>query len=397
MIDVVFFLGAGFTKGATGTAPVGEELARAVLGRICRYAPDIGHGMNPARGFVSRFFGVQMTDSPPSVVPRLEDVLTLADWSWMHKQNLAPDYGYKEARIARNALLRAVVNELAETLRAQSHECCNQFFGRLAEGGASYAIVSTNYDLVVDNQLMRLGSCNYGVRARRNLSIEDVREDYYRRGGVRGGASDLRWHSGSQSGYVNQGAVMNLKLHGSLNWLYCPRCQELDVTMGEKSTQLLTDHGSSLLCANSACTCDYEPLLILPTMYKQYENRVFEETWALAGMTLEQAHKVVFIGYSLPEADYELKCLIAKSIMGRREHDRFCLVVVDDDIAQPREGESKQKFTDRKKQVEATGERYRAFFGHRLSSGAFMPIGLKGLVERYDEIVLGPPLPQAAE
>lgn len=397
MIDVVFFLGAGFTKGATGTAPVGDELARAVLGRICRYAPDIGRGMNPARAFVSRFFGVQMTGSPPTVVPRLEDVLTLADWSWVHKQNLAPDYGYTEARRARNALLRAVVNELAETLRTQAHECCDQFFGKLAEGRASYAIVSTNYDLVADNQLMRVGSCNYGVRARRNLSLEDVREDHYRRGGVRGGASDLKWHNGNRSGYVNQGAVMNLKLHGSLNWLYCPRCQELDVTTGEKSTQLLTDQGSSLLCANSACTCDYEPLLILPTMYKQYENRVLEDTWNLASMALEQAHRVVFIGYSLPEADYELKCLIAKSIMGRREHDDFSLVVVDDDITQSRQGESEQRFTDRKKRVNATGERYQAFFGHRLSGDAFMPIGLKGLVERYDDIVLGRRPPQAME
>lgn len=57
-----------------------------------------------------------------------------------------------------------------------------------------------------------------------------------------------------------------------------------------------------------------QPEIITPTMLKTLNSRLFREIWSEAAHMLENASRVIFIGYSLPLADYEIRYLLRKNI-----------------------------------------------------------------------------------
>jgi hypothetical protein len=304
-------------------------------------------------------------------------VLSLLDFAVTGKRNLGFLLGYDDARELRSQIQRALVTEFDESLRVRVNNVCTNFFhelGQLKGLTRRPAIVSTNYDLVTDNMMMlHLQSCNYGFKVRRVLDASDLQRDDARRGGVRD-ESDLNWHYGAAEGRANTG-YLHVKLHGSLNWLYCPRCDEVDITAGEKGAGWALSPG--LTCGNQNCTAGYEPLIVDPTMYKLYNNRLLRESRDIAEKVLHSAKLIVFIGYSLPEADYELRCLLVRAVANNVLADRRPLLVIDDALRE------KEGVFDRNA-IKAVGRRYKSLFGEKVK---FQPIGLHGLLERFDELV----------
>lgn len=114
--------------------------------------------------------------------------------------------------------------------------------------------------------------------------------------------------------------VKLLKLHGSMNWMQCPRCQRLYVDFFQKFQGGFIF--SSKYCGH--CTANYQQRkhesirlrnnLIMPTFLKDLNNFQIKLIWQNAGIELSEASKVVFIGYSLPYADFELRQLLSRMI-----------------------------------------------------------------------------------
>ena len=105
-----------------------------------------------------------------------------------------------------------------------------------------------------------------------------------------------------------------LKLHGSINWVYCPNelCRHhfslFPVPVGELSQQI-----SFPACR--VCGTATKPAIVLPTMYKAFERfPKLELIWALARKELENANKIVIIGVSFAESDYYLKWLFKSAL-----------------------------------------------------------------------------------
>lgn len=125
-----------------------------------------------------------------------------------------------------------------------------------------------------------------------------------------------------------------LKLHGSLNWMQCPRCQRLYVKFYQKwnggyvfdkkycrhcETNFgVKDEESNLLATN----------LIMPTFLKNLNNVQNKLIWQNAGIELSEASKVVFLGYSIPQADFEFKQLLSRMI---RKDAKIEAVLVESD------------------------------------------------------------------
>ncbi len=114
--------------------------------------------------------------------------------------------------------------------------------------------------------------------------------------------------------------VKILKLHGSLNWLQCPRCQRLYVKYYKKW------NGGYIFEKKYCRHCDknfavkgeeanlLSTNLIMPTFLKNLNNVQNKLIWQNAGIELSEADKVVFLGYSLPQADFEFKQLLSRMI-----------------------------------------------------------------------------------
>jgi hypothetical protein len=84
----------------------------------------------------------------------------------------------------------------------------------------------------------------------------------------------------------------------------------------------------------------------MPTFIKDLSNPQYKIIWQNAGIELSEADKLVFIGYSLPSADFEMRQLLSRMMRKNVE-----IVVVD---------YCRDQF--RKEQVEA---HWRRFFGNR--------------------------------
>jgi hypothetical protein len=85
----------------------------------------------------------------------------------------------------------------------------------------------------------------------------------------------------------------------------------------------------------------------MPTFLKNFSNPQYKLIWQNAGIELSEASRIVFIGYSLPQADFEMRQLLSRMI-----RDDAKIIVVD--------------YGDKlNTKTSETIKRYNVFFGNR--------------------------------
>jgi hypothetical protein len=151
--------------------------------------------------------------------------------------------------------------------------------------------VSINYDLLIDNAL------------RQEMSAEP---DY---------TVSFRFQPGEITADSSQCRTKLLKIHGSLNWLYCPTCNALDCFPGEKIVAEIARNPMRITC--EVCTEPRVPLIIPPTFFKVISNFYLQQVWKSSEEMLREAQHVIFCGYSFPDADLHFKYLLKRAEINR--------------------------------------------------------------------------------
>lgn len=149
------------------------------------------------------------------------------------------------------------------------------------------AFVSLNYDILIDNALVdqyNYIDLDYCVEFT-NYEIE-----------------------GDWSRPRPRRAVKLFKLHGSLNWLFCPTCISLTLTPKEKRVATLVFRPQR--CDD--CQSEMIPIVIPPTFFKVMSNYYLREIWRQVEISLRNAHRIYFCGYSFPDADIHIKYLLKR-------------------------------------------------------------------------------------
>jgi len=160
------------------------------------------------------------------------------------------------------------------------------------------SFISLNYDILIDNAL---------------LGIEGLDLDYTVKFINTG--RDWRKPRASRS-------IKLLKLHGSLNWLYCPTCRALRITPREKGVCRLKWQPGDCLC----CKCETlaVPIIIPPTYFKVLSNLYLQEIWHAAEQVLLESQRIIFCGYSFPDADVHVRYLLKRvEVNGARTPEVF--------------------------------------------------------------------------
>jgi hypothetical protein len=165
-----------------------------------------------------------------------------------------------------------------------------------------------------------------------------------------------------------------------MNWLQCPNCQRLFVGFGDKQ-QILESVGSESCrhCRKSGYDNKLVGSLVKPTFLKDLSNFQIKLVWQNAGVELMEARRLVFMGYSLPYADFEFRQLLSRMV---HKDARIDVVL--------RKGQTPSE----QKRYEDEEQRYRLFFGDRQIT--FHPDGVVDFVKSHIKPDQPPPAGQVS-
>lgn len=322
MGTVAFVLGAGFAKSAN--LPVQAEVTQALLSSEFEGPVELAVTRALA-GFLRDVFGWR--EGRP--LPSLEDLFTCIDLAADTGHHLGVDYPRGRLRALRRLAVHRVLSIL-DRPAAISADIEQLLAGALHEDGTSFVVL--NWDLVLEQHLRRAAPhvpLHYCCTCR----------DWNR--------PDLP---------AGRRGIAVCKMHGSSNWVYCDNCRTLffdleeklslrtrsslapgdlrrfdatltDRALAEALAVSLGEHGCRL-CGNAV-----SPHIATFSYRKSFRTAVFADIWAEAERVLALADRWVFIGYSLPEADYELKHLLksAQRALSHRSGPKRIEAVVQKD------------------------------------------------------------------
>ena len=396
----VYVLGAGFSydAGCPLQAQILDRIQSFDVQKLIDTSPisfDVVGHFERARTTLHRLL---RSVFPAETTPSLEDVFTLLDQT-IDTQGSCGGFGWRELEICRSALNQTILfafHSASEGVQPGAAALYRSIAAhmvkeRLRPGQAAdpLAVVSLIWDSLLEDAIYW---CIDRLSAGRQIDI-----DYccY--------TTPLEKTSPHTPSPVQKAAgvynIKLMKLHGSANWLTCPNCDRLFTGVGAEGTAWdlyvrardcaectqrpdCTEHqnrhghdmspedGSSVYADSDLLRpLGLQPFFISPTYVKKFANPHIQMTWHNAFLDLTEADEVVFIGYSLPEADYHVRTLLRRSV----RRDAAITVVLA-------RGDAPRK-SGRGKRHSPTAQRYLSFFGRgRVSldfsgvQGYFTPI-----------------------
>src|SRR5579871_2300465 len=323
----VYIVGAGFSMHAG--LPLQAGFTEAML------APraEASHPMHPLISHLGKFVHDAFDHNESAKArfwPNLEDVFTNIDLAANTGHHLGPKHSPSSLRTTRRVLLARMMYMLnekyveAERNKAEEWEKLDNFFKDLDIKHSAF--ISINWDTVIERRLTerhKVKNFDYlcGAQAARFPSKGNVISE-------RASVEDSK-------------GVPVVKIHGSVNWLYCDSCRRLYWFPPDDAIriamQLITPQEGKKLklreaedCAKWRClNCTTVPLttrIATFSFLKALDFPMFERSWVSAERLLRNADKWVFIGYSLPAADYEFKHLLKRVQLSRREPPEFAVI-----------------------------------------------------------------------
>ena len=322
----VWILGAGASKAAYCGMPLVTNFMEEALHRL-RLPGNQGRRL---LNFIRDTYGYEEFQNI-----NVEELLTFAwcDVSHLDSQGDSVLHDPGNSRLLVRALdtLRKVEALIVGVLFQAQRECIqigDRVHDSLAQkvDKAQDTVISYNYDLLFDRAL-DASSDDYGV-------VFDGAVDGASGPSVRG--AYLREPKIQPGGQQDQEGVPVLKLHGSLNWLslehadlfkrnpevfYLPEAVGLSVGPDFWWTgfgTLRAADGSNDISQSGRL----RPMIVPPTFAKDILRRSHMwKLWRKAKEALEGCERVVVIGLSLREADYQTRWLLRSALAAARPRD----------------------------------------------------------------------------
>ncbi|MES2826694.1 MAG: hypothetical protein V4687_01000 [Bacteroidota bacterium] len=362
----VYVLGAGFSMDAN--APSQERIVEEIFKLDSRGFPFKDETINTFRKFLTDTLCIP--ENLHSKIP-LEDIFTPLDRCLIENISFR-NLDLSAIKYTRDLIYYLIATTLDQLLRGTDKHYIDVFASYLTKQSSvrsrgkfrevdNVSVLSTNWDILLDNSIYENIQANFAGNAVVDYCCYISSYD----------KSDVTIMPGLEM--LGQGGfnVKLLKLHGSLNWLQCPKCHRLYVHFNEKIGVSAYEHPvecrhcqkhfgkskSHNLTSNS----------IMPTFIKDLSNPQYKLIWQNAAIEISEATKIVFIGYSLPAADFEMRQLLSRMV----RKDAVIEVVgygnaIDD------------------ADVQAITQRYNVFFGDRLIQPIYIGGAKKYVLENFN-------------
>lgn len=252
----------------------------------------------------------------------LEDIFTILDKTVVERRHFT-SYSNENIKRIKWALQKCIIFILScqtEKINAVNYsELCKRMLQERLSVSAkedNLAVITLNWDSVFEKTLME--TCQRWNEKHLNSKVfpDLCFYDYtFENDGSRIPSTLVK-----AQGYYN---LKLLKLHGSINWLVCPKCGRVytdyrknialkEIGTLQKSEQYCRVCEGQIDCGENAPRL--ESLIITPTYLKEFNNLHLQNIWYNAYIDLTEADEIVFIGYSLPDADFEMKNLLKRAV-----------------------------------------------------------------------------------
>ena len=326
----VFFLGAGFSADAN--IPVQKDLLKKYL----QYHDDFPKRRELIDSFLEEVFSFKyqsLINNRHNIhYPNLEDIFSLLDNAIINNEfimDISPD---KLIQI-RKSFTSGIIKIIDQS--SSNVEYIRNFAQFLTDSRLNsdisdpFSIITTNWDIVLLNRFreyhdsiicqkletIHLSSLNeIGLELRNQIPLIDYCLYTHALNNPQNHIPSIKIKG---MGFKN---IKLLFLHGSPTWLFCSKCKKIlsppsydkSRYYGKNALNFIHTLGRCRFCGKRKKTLN--PILIMPTYYKIIQNVHLLDIWQNAAMELQEAKYVVFIGYSLPEADYLIRNLLLTNI-----------------------------------------------------------------------------------
>lgn len=321
-------LQAGFTAALLDTRHNTDDQSRALVDELSKF---INHVFDHHISANARFW------------PQLEDIFTSIDLSANAGHHLGNKYEPSKLRRVRRALLARTIWMLHQSFEdakqghAKERSKLVEFFKKLNLKNSAF--IGLNWDTVIE----RMAAETRGVEL----------FDY----GCEAYPAQFMYGKQKVQNRKIRKATLQLpivKMHGSVNWLYCDNCRRLYWFRPEESSKIAEqlraqdegDWTKEWLC-NQCVDVRLTTRMATFSFLKALDFPMFQRSWFTAETILRAARKWVFIGYSLPSADYEFKYLLKRVQVSRPTPPEFVVITG-------------------KTNAEATYRNYQQFFGRAI-------------------------------
>ncbi len=294
--------------------------------------------------------------------PELEDIFTCVDLSANSGHHLGGTFSPAGLRTVRRALLSRMIRMLNQRYRSgrkrkdSEWRALDRFFDHIASIRVGF--ISMNWDTVIERKLslsrnrLLVDYCCDAVEA--NIPDPLDEDDFkslkeYQKALQKGQVLNV----GTRSADVEE-RIPVVKMHGSTNWLYCDNCRQVFWVHPDQSdriaTQLIRSDDVTRIAdflqqrgkeasetiaklrlrSQLYCTCSAGVALSTRIATFSYEKALefpmFQKSWLAAQALLRSAQRWVFVGYSLPTADYEFKYLLKHTQLSRKAQPEIIVV-----------------------------------------------------------------------
>ena len=312
-MEICIFLGAG--ASAAENLPIQNELFSNYFKYILPLNVNSKMNVN-LRKFFKEMFNIDIIfDDIDSInFPTFEEVLGILDMAEQRKEsfkNFGTDtYNNKNGSISllRQYLVLLTANSINNASK-ESHKYHELLLNNLLKTNQllNTTFISANYDIHIDNTISKLYDKNslpimldYGV----DFTNFNFKNSYWKR---------------------PIGKTIKLyKIHGSLNWLYCPICSSLTLTPYEGGVMRILNNQDEATCLN--CNEHTIPIIVPPTYFKNMSNIHLSSVWNKAESSLRKADIIIFCGYSFPDADIHIKYML-KRVQTSRNNNPLKFIV----------------------------------------------------------------------
>jgi NAD-dependent SIR2 family protein deacetylase len=321
---VALILGAGFSceSGLPPTRKVVDTFLQSPPSRLDPQIEDeITNQLKKFWKYVFNFDG-------HGDLPSLEDHFTVLDLAANFGRNIGLEYTPRKLRAIRRFSIHRIF-QILDTTYHHSDSIAQLLSLALR---TRLSIISTNWDIVVENHL-RASVIPYSY----GLEVED---DAGRKMTVRG--------------------VPVLMLHGSANWIYCDCCRRLYVGAPGRGKDALhaliyiTRDDFQQLCPEKTevihlvsdaprnakycvhCKNRLSARIATFSYRKEVSIPQFQAIWQKAFSALRDSDRWLFVGYSLPEADFEFRHLLKSAEKASILPKSASVILMDDPQAAQR-------------------------------------------------------------